>query len=114
MHDHLTIQPGFYQLLVRTDNKIICLKVSDIIFFEASDKYVKIITAKKTYLALTSLSDLEGNLFPEFFRRTHRSYIINMLYLVYIYDGVVNLGDYDIPLSEGYELEFFMNLQLLN
>jgi DNA-binding LytR/AlgR family response regulator len=114
MHLLSNFQPGYFHLLVKIDSKIIRLPVNEVIFFEASNKFVKIITTQKTHLASTTLSDLEKHLFPEFFKRTHRSYIINILHLVYIADDVVNLGGYDIPISKTYADDFYLNLQLLN
>ena len=64
-------------LPVKTGDKIVLVRYSDIVFFQAKDKYVNIITsADKNYLTDLSLSALEVKL-PDYFLRVQKSYIVN-------------------------------------
>ena len=51
---------------------------SDIVWVEASGDYSIIHTAEKTHIMRSSLSDVEGKLPSNMFRRVHRSAIINL------------------------------------
>lgn len=62
---------------VKVGEKIIFIRLDDVSYFKADDKYVEIITRQaKTYLLDASLKKLEEKL-PDHFLRVHRSYIIN-------------------------------------
>jgi two-component system LytT family response regulator len=64
-------------LTVRKGNKIILIKLGEIILFEANEKYVSIFTSNgKEHLIEKTIKDLESTL-PGNFLRVHRSIIIN-------------------------------------
>lgn len=68
---------GFQQRIVVKDNSTIrIIPVTDIQYLEASDDYIKIKTAERTYLKKSTLGHQEKQLDPKQFVRVHRSYII--------------------------------------
>lgn len=67
--DTLTIKEGYNQ--VRLDQR-------DIIYLEAMQDYTKIVTAKKNYLTLSSLSYFMERLPADRFLRVHRSYAVSL------------------------------------
>ncbi len=52
------------------------LAVEDILFFRASEKYVRVVTRDEEALVRMSLKDLEERLDPEYFWRVHRSVLV--------------------------------------
>lgn len=50
--------------------------VDEVIYFEAADKYVRVITAQKEYLIRTSLRELQPQLDPSRFWQVHRGTLV--------------------------------------
>jgi len=50
--------------------------VADVLYFEAADKYVRVITAQREYLIRTSLRDLLPQLDPQRFWQVHRGTVV--------------------------------------
>jgi two-component system LytT family response regulator len=65
---------------VKIGNKINLVRIADVCFFEAKDKYVYIHTPTAALLIDYSLSYLQDRL-PSEFLRVHRSFIINKLHI---------------------------------
>ena len=64
-------------LPVKVGDKVIFLRLDEVSYFKADEKYVSIITKhSKSYILDTSLKQLEEKL-PASFIRVHKSYIIN-------------------------------------
>jgi len=68
-------------LTIRRGNKMLLVKLEDVVYMEARDKYVSLFTEKGAeFLTEHSLIKLEEKL-PSHFLRIHRAYIINTKYL---------------------------------
>lgn len=68
---------GYQQRIVVKDNGTIrIIPAGDILYLEAADDYVKIVTAQATFLKKATLGSLEAALDPAQFVRVHRSFII--------------------------------------
>jgi two-component system LytT family response regulator len=63
-------------ITVKKKDKILFLKLEDVTYFEAQEKYVSIHTNQSTELIEQSLTKLEERL-PDHFLRVHRKYVIN-------------------------------------
>ena len=71
------IKPKLTSLTVKSGKKILLLKLNEILYFKASDKYISIFMNKgEEYLSDQSLQSLEAQL-PANFKRIHRSVLIN-------------------------------------
>jgi two-component system, LytTR family, response regulator len=66
------------RIVVKTAGKIKIIPVNDILYLEAADDYVKVITAEGTFLKNKTMGYFEKALDPKQFVRTHRSFIINV------------------------------------
>ncbi|UKM65501.1 LytTR family DNA-binding domain-containing protein [Flavobacteriaceae bacterium GSB9] len=67
-------------ITVKKKDKIVFVKLEDICYFEATEKYVAIHTNKGIELVEQSLTKLEEKL-PQNFLRIHRSFLINTNYV---------------------------------
>ena len=57
-------------------NTITMVPIDEVLYFEAADKYVRVITAAREHLIRISLRDLQLQLDPQRFWRIHRSVIV--------------------------------------
>jgi len=73
------LQTQSERVVVKTAGKIKIIPITEILFLEAADDYVKIHTKEGAFLKNKTLSFFENTLPQEQFVRTHRSYIISVL-----------------------------------
>ncbi len=72
------------RIVVRTNNEIQIVPVSDLFYIEAYDDYVKLFTKEHYYLKKKTMNYYEQILDESIFFRTHRSFIINLQQLTKI------------------------------
>lgn len=73
---------------------------SSIIFLQADHVYIRIFLADgRKILHRSSLSSFFRQLDPNKFLRTHRSYVVNLDYVVNYSPAEVRLGEHEIPIS---------------
>ncbi len=71
--------PDYLKLIkVKTGSDLRFIPVSQVIFFQADDKYTIVQTATHEYLIKTPIKDLEKKLDPKQFWRVHRSTVVNI------------------------------------
>jgi two-component system LytT family response regulator len=66
------------RIVVKTAGKIKIIPVPQILYLEAADDYVKIVTAEGSFLKNKTMGFFDNSLPQNGFVRTHRSYIINV------------------------------------
>jgi DNA-binding LytR/AlgR family response regulator len=64
--------PLLVRLQVSVGNSITLVPIDDVLYFEAADKYVRVLTASKEYLIRTPIKDLLPQLDPDVFWQIHR------------------------------------------
>lgn len=79
--DHLSPLP---RVLIRDGMEVFIIPTEQVIYFEAQEDYVKIHTEERSHLKLERMSNLEKKLDARQFCRIHRSYLLNIDYLVKI------------------------------
>ncbi|MCX7862106.1 MAG: LytTR family DNA-binding domain-containing protein [Bacteroidales bacterium] len=72
------------KIIVRHNSKTQIINIDDIIYFESAENYVKIRTHHATFIQEKTMKYFEENLPEEKFIRLHRSYIVNINYIVSI------------------------------
>ena len=90
------------RVAVRSNGRVVIVKVDEIDWIEASDNYVCLHCGKETHVLRETMGQLESRLDPARFLRVHRSAIVNL-------DRIKELqpwfrGDYRIILRSGTEL----------
>jgi two-component system, LytTR family, response regulator len=90
------------RVAVRTNGRVVFVKVDEIDWIEASDNYVCLHCGKDTHVLRETMSQAESRLDPSRFLRVHRSAIVNL-------DRIRELqpwfrGDYRVILRDGTEL----------
>ncbi len=100
-------QKYLQRILLKTNNKMIVVKINDVNWIDAEEKYVNLHVGKQTYLHRETIGSLEQQLDPEMFIRVHRSYIINIDFLKEITPWAH--GDYIIILKDNTQLNLGRN-----
>jgi DNA-binding LytR/AlgR family response regulator len=68
--------PLLQRLQVSIGNTIALVPVDDVLYFEAADKYVRVLTATKVHLIRTPIKDLLPQLDAQVFWQIHRSTVV--------------------------------------
>jgi DNA-binding LytR/AlgR family response regulator len=68
--------PLLVRLQVSVGNSIALVPIEEVLYFEAADKYVRVLTASKEYLIRTPIKDLMPQLDPDVFWQIHRSTVV--------------------------------------
>ncbi len=53
--------------------------IDEVLYFEAADKYVRVLTTEREYLIRTPLKELVGQLDPQVFWQIHRGTVVRAL-----------------------------------
>jgi two-component system LytT family response regulator len=70
--------PSNNRIVVRNNSEITIVPVSEVIYIEAFDDYVKIFTKDNFFLKKKTMNYYEDSLDPALFFRTHRSFIVKL------------------------------------
>ncbi len=103
------------RLTIRTNGRVVFLNLEEIHWIEAAANYVRLNTAKDSYLFRETISRVSERLNPARFVRIHRSMIVNISKIKELIP--VNSGEYVVVLHSGKELScsrgYRANLQQL-
>lgn len=105
-------------IFIKSDYKILRIKVDDILYVEGLKDYIKIYTTlqPRPILSLTSMKSVEQGLPSGRFLRTHRSYVVNMQQVSSVERNSLTIGDKQIPISDSYKgaVLAYVNRRLLS
>ncbi|MDB5280257.1 MAG: two component transcriptional regulator, LytTR family [Ferruginibacter sp.] len=93
-------------LYIHADYKMVKIPFADIIYMEALDDYVKVVTGTQSYLTLISMKKILEKLPKKQFIRIHRSYIVaidKITFLQYRKIGLAN--NLELPVGDTYRTE---------
>ncbi|GAA3955425.1 LytTR family DNA-binding domain-containing protein [Hymenobacter algoricola] len=94
---------GWGSFFIRTDAQFVRLHYREVLYIEALKDFTKINTADgRTHLTLVNLKNLEEQLPPGLFVRTHRSYLVNAAQIEAISTMEVRVGGHALPLGQTY------------
>jgi len=94
-------------LFIRADYSLNKILISDILFVEGLDDYLKIhIANQKTIVARMTMKAILEKLPATEFVRVHRSFIIPVSKIDKVRNKVIYIGNEEIPLSASYEAAF--------
>jgi two-component system LytT family response regulator len=94
---HQQRKPG--RITVKQGNQVLFIRPEDIDWIEAADYYACLHVGAKSHLVRRTLADLEQDLDPSLFRRTHRSAIVNVRRLRAL--QLSRNGEYEALLENG-------------
>jgi len=93
-------------IFLKVNNSFIRVKFQDILWIEALENYTSIVTINEKFLVHQSLKSVESKIPSSIFRRTHRSYIINIEHINSLEDNsiLIKRGKTNqcVPISKSY------------
>lgn len=100
-------------LFVRAEYSLVKIALSEILYFETMDDYIKIhLKDKKPILTLLSMKKMLERLPKNQFVRVHRSYIVPIEKISSVRGKSLFLGAQEIPIGESYKKDFFDNYRV--
>jgi two-component system, LytTR family, response regulator len=91
-----------YIIIKKGHSDFVKIIYNNILFIEADNDYVQIITKDKTIRTHCTLKKILKEL-PKNFIKTHRSYIINKKYASTLSSSSIRISEYTIPISRAYK-----------
>lgn len=109
--DHASPTPADF-IYVKSDYKLIQIKLKDILYIEGLKDYLKIYLEDqpRPILSLLSMKNMEERLPHPQFMRVHRSYIVQMAKVKVLDKTQIILGKSRIPISDSYRNEIMQYL----
>lgn len=101
------------ELFVKDGNRLVKVRLKDVVFFKSESNYVQVNMGDKKILTLLTMKDLNNKL-PKNFTRVHRSYFVNLDSIESIEKGLVVVNGTEIPVSDSYEKQLLQKINLLN
>lgn len=80
------------------------INLSNILYIESLSDYIKIVTEDDEIVTKEKISKIIERL-PAYFKRTHRSFIINSQKISSYNRAFITLGNYQIPISRTYKTD---------
>lgn len=95
--------PDFF--FVRSEYRLVRINPAEIVYVEGLKDYIKIYlsTAVKPVLTLMSLKQMEQRLPSSQFVRVHRSFIVNVGFVVGVERNLIHLPAAKVPMGDGYK-----------
>lgn len=106
-----TEKPAPASIFIKSDKKVYKINLDDILYLEALDDYVKLVTTQGNYLVNDTLKSLQEELPSSQFMRVHKSYIIAKGGIVFFEGNYVRIGEKDIPIGASYREEIYNRLR---
>lgn len=97
--------PGF--IFVKTDNKMVKVQLSDILYVEGLKDYIAIQTGTEKIITLQNMKRMEKILPAPRFMRVHKSYIVSLEKTDTIERNRIFIGREVIPIGDTYRDAFF-------
>ena len=85
-------------LFIKSDKQLKKVKINDILFVEAMQNYIKIVTIEQSITAHMSLKSFKEQL-PDDFIQTHKSYVVSKYKVDEIVGNHAVINNYKIPIS---------------
>jgi len=105
---------GAKDIYVKSDGKIVRIKMDAIRYVEALSDYVIINTDGKKHVVHSTMKNIERRLPTSIFVRVHRSFIVNIHKIDIIEDMNITMpGDKLIPIGASYRANFMERLNFL-
>jgi DNA-binding LytR/AlgR family response regulator len=101
-------------IFLKADKKVFKLNTAEILYCEAVDDYVRVITEEEQFLAHHTLKKLMEELPAGLFIRVHKSYIIAKDKIRFFEGNYVKVGTKDIPIGASYRDEIYARLKERN
>lgn len=90
-------------VFIKSNREYYKVRYSEIQYVEAVNKYIKVVTAKKSSLLLLTMQEAEKFLPAALFCRIHRSYIISLLHLNRFTQETAFVAETELPIGKHFK-----------
>jgi DNA-binding LytR/AlgR family response regulator len=95
-------------LFIRADYSLIKISLSDILFIEGLDDYLKFhLVNQKPVVARMTMKAIAQKLPETEFVRVHRSYLVSLHHIESLRNKIITIAGEEIPVGNSYEESFF-------
>jgi DNA-binding LytR/AlgR family response regulator len=91
-------------IYLRSDRKNVKVDLNTILFIESLKDYIKVVTTHSVIVTRQSISSIEDSLPADSFVRIHRSFIVSLSKIKSYTSELIQIGDYELPISRSYRL----------
>jgi DNA-binding LytR/AlgR family response regulator len=99
-------------LVLRVDYGLVKIVLTDILFIEAYDNYLRIhVVGLKPIVVRMTMKAFSSSLPADVFSRVHRSYIVSLNHIEHVRNKVISVAGQKIPLGSSYEESFFQSFR---
>ncbi len=99
-------------IFIKEAHTFIKLHQPDVLYMEAKDNYIKLVTTEKSYLIRCTLMRLLDKMNKHFFVQIHRSFCINIDKVESFTEYEVTLNNCKLPIGRNYKEDFVKRFQL--
>ncbi|MEW7292075.1 LytR/AlgR family response regulator transcription factor [Aquimarina sp. 2304DJ70-9] len=85
-------------LFLKSEKQLKKININDILFVEAMQNYIKVVTPTESITTHMSLKSFKDQL-PDHFIQTHKSYVVSKYKVDKIVDNQISIGNYKVPIS---------------
>ncbi len=100
-------------IFLKIDGKIQKIAIDDILYFEKTGDYLKVILNNKTHVIYKTLKSLDNELTQSTFIKVHRSYIVNLSKVEDLKANEITIGNKIIPVSRAHKAELKSRLDII-
>jgi len=91
-------------IFIKDGTKKVKIIFEDLLFLKSEGNYISFVTKEKSTLSLMTSKEIEDKL-PTYFRRVHRSYIVNLKKVDSVSSEELSISKYIIPISQKHRKE---------
>ena len=84
---------------IKTDNKLVKINYSDILYIEALQNYIAVHTINRKYITYLTFKSVEESLPQHIFMKVHKSYLVALSKIESIEANEILIGTHHIPIS---------------
>ncbi len=96
-------------LFLKSERQLKKIVIEDILYVEAMQNYIKVITSKESTITHISLKSFKDQLPESEFIQTHKSFIVSKHKVDKIVENEIIIGEYKIPISVRLKKEVLAN-----
>lgn len=91
-------------IFIKDGTKKVKVNFEDLLFLKSEGNYISFVAKEKSTLSLMTSKEIEDKL-PTYFRRVHRSYIVNLKKVDSVSSEELSISKYNIPISQKHRKE---------
>ena len=100
-------------IFVRDKGRLSKVPLDDIIYAEADDNYVTLVTPTRKYVITSTLAAVEEKLRSPHHLRIHRSYLVDLRKVTAVEEGYVRIGAQSIPVGKTHKEALMARIRTL-